>query len=223
MTQRLYTTDPHINHELVSVERMLRRKNKLRAELGMAPIPKEALTPEEIAEMIVQHRELLAANWDRAVGRDDTVYVLGDIAMNPNKGAFEWFRERPGKKILIAGNHDEVAGFRSKGLNARMRPEWADTFATITDFAFLKIGGHRVALSHYPYDGEGDREFEGGDRMPEVRLRDVGIPLLHGHTHGRHQAHTSELGTPMFHVGPDAWDMELVPESTIVEWLEYLP
>lgn len=223
MTKRLFTTDPHLYHELVSVERMLRRHN---AELGPTHpgfLRKEDLTPEQIAQMVADHARILAENWDRVVGPDDTVYVLGDIAMNPKKGAFEWFAERPGRPVLIAGNHDEVAGFRSKGLNARIRPEWANTFVTITDFAFLKIGGHRVALSHYPYDGEGDREFEGGDRLEEVRLRDLGVPLLHGHTHARHQAHTSKLGTPMFHVGPDAWDMELVPESTIVEWLDYLP
>lgn len=223
MTKRHFTADPHINHELVSVERMLRIQNKLRASFGLPELQKEDLTRKQIEQMIIDHRMLLAANWDRVVGPDDTVYVLGDIAMNPKKGAFEWFRERPGKKILIAGNHDEVAGFRSKGLNARMRPEWKETFETITDFAFLKIGGHRVALSHYPYDGEGDREFEGGDRLMEVRLRDEGIPLLHGHTHGRHQAHTSRKGTPMFHVGPDAWDLKLVPETTIAEWLDYLP
>ncbi|URP22246.1 metallophosphoesterase [Microbacterium phage Big4] len=223
MTQRLYTTDPHINHELVSVERMLRILNKTRTALGLRPLHKDELTDDQKAQMVIDHARLLGENWDRVVGPDDTVYVLGDIAMNPKKGAFEWFRERPGKKILIAGNHDEVAGFRSKGLNARIRPEWADTFVTITDFTFLKIGGHRVALSHYPYDGEGDREFEGGDRLLEVRLRDEGVPLLHGHTHGRHKAHTSLKGTPMFHVGPDAWDMELVPESTIIEWLDYLP
>ena len=223
MTKRHFTTDPHINHELVSVERMLRRRNQERAAVGRPLLRKEDLTPAQIALFIAEHSAELAANWDRVVGRDDTVYVLGDIAMNPKKGAFDWFRERPGKKILIAGNHDEVAGFRSKGLNARMRPEWADTFETITDFAFLKIGGHRVALSHYPYDGEGDREFEGGDRMLEVRLRDEGVPLLHGHTHGRHQAHTSLKGTPMFHVGPDAWDLNLVSEATIIEWLDYLP
>lgn len=223
MTKRHYTADLHINHELVSVERMLRRQNKVRALFGLPDLLKEDLSREQIELMIIDHRTVLAANWDRVVGRDDTVYVLGDIAMNPKKGAFEWLRERPGKKILIAGNHDEVAGFRSKGLNARMRPEWAGTFETISDFAFLKIGGHRVALSHYPYDGEGDREFEDGDRMLEARLRDVGVPLLHGHTHARHQAHTSSAGTPMFHVGPDAWNMELVPESTITEWLDYLP
>jgi calcineurin-like phosphoesterase family protein len=223
MTKRHFTSDPHINHELVSVERMLRRRNQERAAAGRPLLRKEDLTPGQIALFVAEHAAELAANWDRVVGPDDTVYVLGDIAMNPKKGAFEWFRERPGKKILIAGNHDEVAGFRSKGLNARMRPEWAGTFETVTDFAFLKIGGRRVALSHYPYDGEGDREFEGGDRLLEVRLRDEGIPLLHGHTHGRHKAHTSLEGTPMFHVGPDAWDMELVSEATIVEWLDYLP
>lgn len=221
MTKRHFTSDSHINHELVAVERMLRYVNVTRAYQGLEALSRADLSPEQITEMVEDHSRILAENWDRVVGSDDTVYVLGDIAMNPRKGAFEWFRARPGRKILIAGNHDEVAGFHSKGLTERQKPEWADIFFAISDFAFLKFGKQRVALSHYPYDGEGGRDME--DRMTEVRLRDEGIPLLHGHTHGRHQAHASKNGTPMFHVGPDAWDMELVPESAIVEWLEYLP
>ena len=167
------------------------------------------------------HNASIAKNWDKVVSENDTVYVQGDIAINPRKGAFEWLRERPGRKVLIAGNHDAVAGFHSKAINEQQKPEWAETFVAIRDFAFLKINGHRVALSHYPYDGEGDREME--DRLTEVRLRDEGIPLLHGHTHAHHQAHTSAAGTPMFHVGLDAWNLNLVPETTIAEWLDYLP
>lgn len=200
MTKRWYSSDFHIGHRLVAGIR------------GFGSVE----NPDTDA-----HDAYLAEQWDRVVAPDDTVYVLGDIAINPKRGAFAWFRERPGKKILIAGNHDEVAGFRSKGLNARMRPEWSDTFAAISDFAFLKIGGRRVALSHYPYEGEGDRDIP--DRMSEVRLRDEGLPLLHGHTHARHMAHMSASGTPMFHVGLDAWGLNLVPESSIVEWLDYTP
>lgn len=216
MTKRHYTSDNHHDHEMVAVLRMLQRQ----AADGRT-LSKEDLSRDQIDEMIAEHSRIQAENWDRVVGPDDTVFVLGDISMNPKKGAFQWFRERPGKKVLIAGNHDAVAGFHSKAINEQQKAEWADTFIAIRDFAFLKIGGRRVALSHYPYDGEGDRDIE--DRMTEVRLRDAGIPLLHGHEHSTHRAHTSLAGTPMLHVGLDAWDMNLVSEATVLEWLEYLP
>jgi calcineurin-like phosphoesterase family protein len=214
MTKRWFTSDLHIEHTLVSRERGFVLPGVQDYDARTNSFVNAADTGA--------HAEKVAENWDRVVGKDDTVYVLGDIAMNPRKGAFEWLRARPGRKVLICGNHDEVAGFHSKALTERLKPDWAETFAGgITDFLFLKFGGRRVALSHYPYEGEGSRDIE--DRHTEVRLRDTGVPLLHGHTHAKHQAHTSEAGTPMFHVGLDAWGLELVPESTIVEWLDYLP
>lgn len=220
MTKRHFTSDPHIGHKLVSVLRMIPEGPHIVDSGRGADLT--LLDPEVIEKAVEDHARIYAENWDRVVGPDDTVYVLGDIAINPKRErVFDWFRERPGKKILIAGNHDEVAGFHSKGLNERQKPDWTETFAAISDFAFLKIQGRRVALSHYPYEGEGDRDIP--DRLTEVRLRDVGVPLLHGHTHGKHQAHTSEAGTPMLHVGPDAWGLQLVPESTVIEWLDYLP
>lgn len=223
MTKRHYTSDIHGMHKLVAVERMLKRWNASRLENGEDPIRKEDLTDEQGASMIDEHSAVIAENWDRVVAKDDIVYILGDIAMNPRKGVFDWIKARPGRKILVFGNHDEAAGFRSKGLTERTKPEWTETFVSSGDFAFIKIGGKRVALSHYPYDGEGDRDFEGGDRYEEARLRDMGVPLIHGHEHSVAKAHTSRLGTPMFHVGLDAWNLELVPESVIVEWLDNLP
>lgn len=197
MTKRWFSSDFHIGHRLVAGIRGFGTRERPDVEA---------------------HDAFLAERWDAVVASEDTVYVLGDIAINPKKGAFEWFRERPGRKILIAGNHDEVAGFRTRGPQNRTRPDWAGTFTAISDFAFVKVGGRRVALSHYPYEGEGDRDNL--DRMTEVRLRDTGNPLLHGHTHARHRAHFSELGTPMFHVGLDAWGLDLVPEAEIIQWLD---
>lgn len=207
MTKRFFTSDQHIGHRLVSGLRLLPEGT-----------PREDVTDETIRE----HSRIQAENWDRVVGPDDTVFVLGDIAINPKRdGAWEWFRERPGKKHLIAGNHDEVHPMHSKALQAQQDWQWHGTFATINAWARLKINGRTVLMSHFPYDGEGTRTIE--DRNVEYRLKDMGFPLLHGHTHAAHKAHTSALGSPMFHVGVDAWGLELVPESTIVEWLDYLP
>jgi len=217
MTKRHFTSDQHIEHVLVSVLRMI--PDAPLDEKGRPDLV--AIGPERVNWALAEHSRVSAAAWDRVVGKDDLVYVVGDIAMNPRKGAFEWFQARPGRKVLICGNHDETAGFHSKGLQERLKPDWANTFeGGISDFAFLKFGKKRAAVSHYPYDGEGERDGE--DRMPEVRLRDVGIPLIHGHEHSKHKAHTSALGTPQFHVGVDAWNFEPVPEETIVEWLEWV-
>lgn len=172
-------------------------------------------TPEE-------HDRVLAENWDSTVSPEDVVYLAGDVAINFKRSkAHEWLRARPGTIHLISGNHDETHNMRSRSLNAQMNPIWRDTFATINDWTRLKMLGKSVLISHFPYDGEGDRDIS--DRHVEYRLRDEGIPLIHGHTHARHKAHASSKGTPMFHVGLDAWDMNLVPQSEVLDWLDYLP
>lgn len=168
------------------------------------------------------HDACLAENWDRVVGHDDTVFVLGDISINPKRDkAFEWIQARPGRKHLIAGNHDEVHPMHSKALQAQMSAPWRDTFLTMNPWLRLKMQGRTVLLSHFPYEGEGSRDIE--DRNVEYRLKDAGLPLLHGHTHHTHTAHQSSSGTHMLHVGVDAWGMNLVPEATVLEWLTYLP
>jgi len=52
--------------------------------------------------------EALRANWNDAVTQDDTVYVLGDFAMDRGyehevKHTFEGFH---GRRRLLRGNHD---------------------------------------------------------------------------------------------------------------------
>lgn len=217
MTKRFFTSDQHIGHELVSV---LRMHPELPLTNGRPDL--DAFGKVNVRRAVEEHSRVQAENWDRVVGPDDTVFVLGDISINPKRdGAWNWFRERPGKKHLIAGNHDEVHSMHSKALQAQQDFNWTMTFATINSWARLKMLGRTVLLSHFPYEGEGSRDIE--DRNSEYRLKDAGFPLLHGHTHAKHQAHTSASGSPMFHVGVDAWNLELVPESTIIEWLEYLP
>ncbi|QIG57914.1 metallophosphoesterase [Microbacterium phage PauloDiaboli] len=220
MTKRFFTSDQHIRHSFVSA---LRLEALLEAgHQGHHPYPRPVTRENMTDAMAEEVARIQAEKWDAVVGPEDTVFVLGDIAINPKRDrAFEWFRERPGKKHLIAGNHDEVHPMHSKALQAQQDWNWHGTFATINSWARLKIEGRTVLMSHFPYNGEGSRTIP--DRNVEYRLRDNGFPLLHGHTHALHKAHTSALGSPMFHVGVDAWELGLVPESTIVEWLDYLP
>lgn len=196
MSKIWFTSDTHLDHTLVANGRGF--------------------------DNTADHDRVLAENWDRVVSPADTVFVLGDIAINFKRAkAHEWFRARPGIKHLISGNHDETHNMHTKSLQAQMKPLWRDTFGTINDWTRLKMLGRTVLLSHFPYDGEGDRNIP--DRNVEYRLRDEGLPLLHGHEHAKHAAHTSLKGSPMLHVGLDAWDLNLVPHATVLEWLEYLP
>lgn len=215
MSKRYYLSDPHIGHELVAWTRGFERTDvpqKWSETIGaMRPVGDSAA-----------HDAVLAENWDRVVGPDDHVIILGDISINPKRdNAFGWIRDRPGTKHLIAGNHDEVHSMHSKSWSALANPLWRDTFITINDFKRLKIEGKTVLLSHFPYDGEGDRDM--ADRNVEYRLKDMGFPLLHGHTHSKEKHSLSLLGTPQLCLSLDAWDMQLVPESEVIEWSSYLP
>ena len=56
----------------------------------------------DVAEM----EQALISNWNSRVGRDDTVYILGDFIWGKEP---EWRRLVPlfaGNKVLIRGNHD---------------------------------------------------------------------------------------------------------------------
>lgn len=153
------------------------------------------------------HDEHVLATWKSQVGGNDTVWVLGDISSGGAVGqrsALEKISAVPGKKFLVAGNHDAV-----HPLHGRTARKWDREYRTVFDYvcsqAAVRLGGHRVMLSHFPY--EVDR---GEPRFMEWRLRDTGRLLLHGHTH------SSELWTSKreIHVG---WDAHggLVPHADI--------
>lgn len=51
-------------------------------------------------ESVKEMNEAIVANWNRVVGDDDVVYVLGDI------GNIFYIQNLKGKKYLVKGNHD---------------------------------------------------------------------------------------------------------------------
>jgi predicted phosphohydrolase len=61
-------------------------------------------------EAWLHHDVRIAANWDSAVGNDDTVLVAGDhswaLRFEEAKPDLDYIAARPGRKILIRGNHD---------------------------------------------------------------------------------------------------------------------
>lgn len=204
MTKRWFTSDTHHGHRLVA---------GLRGFWLEEFIDGKPFEPD-----VDTHNTVLAKNWDRVVGKNDTVFVLGDITMNPKNGAFDWFTERPGIKHLISGNHDSVHPRHTRHLRAQKDWHALGIFESINSHGSIKLAGQKVLMSHFPYAGEGDRKDGGPDRFSEWRFKDEGMPLLHGHTHSA-AVHETPYS---FHVGLDAHKLQLVPESAVIEWLNTL-
>lgn len=188
MPQVWFTSDLHLNHDKVAGFRGFRNSE--------------------------EHDFWLSRLWDEVVAEMDHVWVLGDVHMSRPQDALDWVHDRPGYKHLIAGNHDEVFPGRREAY--RRQRAWWDVFTSIQGSATRKVLGQPVLLSHFPYWSDGDGPGREGARYEQWRLPDLGLPLLHGHTHTDIKAYGRSL-----HVGIDAWK-ELVPLAEIEKWISEL-
>ncbi|HUK71381.1 MAG TPA: metallophosphoesterase family protein [Streptosporangiaceae bacterium] len=163
------------------------------------------------------HDYEIVRRWNAAVRPEDAVWHLGDVGMGKTDDAF-WacVDALNGTKHLITGNHDAAwPGHRDSHKRQR---EWLDHFASVQALARRRIGEHHVLLSHFPYQGDHTEV----DRCGQYRLRDLGMWLLHGHTHSKERRGPFHPGIAMLgaepqpvmrqlHVGLDAWDLTPVP------------
>lgn len=182
-----YTSDVHIGHRLVSGLRGFENTD--------------------------DHDRTLGERWDEMVTEQDTVYVLGDISINGGDRALDWIMDRRGTKHLVSGNHDPVHPMHRTA--TKYLPKFLRAFDTVQPFLRRKLAGEDVLLSHFPYASWGDGQERPGSRYDQYRLPDMGLRLLHGHTHGQERAHGHSL-----HVGVDAWGLKPVPQEVVQSWVE---
>ena len=89
-----------------------------------------------------EHDKAIIENWNRVVGKDDDVYILGDISWHKTDKTIEFFEQLKGKLHLIIGNHDKklLKNFKIRQL-----------FVEVCEYKELyvdnKIG---IVLCHYP-------------------------------------------------------------------------
>lgn len=155
-----------------------------------------------------EHDAAIAERWDATVGKRDTVWLLGDVTLAPLGRYADWLAARPGVLRLVYGNHDRAHPLHRK-------PDWRglDVFTWHGLHAQARLGTSDVLLSHLPYDGDSrDRE-----RHEQWRLRDLGTPLIHGHTHSVSRRSLSQAGTAQLHVGWDAWHRPVHADELAVE------
>lgn len=91
---------------------------------------------------IEEQDEELIKLWNETVGKNDDVYILGDISWYEGNKTFEIFSQLNGVKHWIKGNHDGKLLKHNK-LRA--------LFVEITDYKEVAIeDGKGIVLSHYP-------------------------------------------------------------------------
>jgi predicted phosphohydrolase len=97
------------------------------------------------------HPAPLAAAWDALVTADDLILLVGDIswATKPHEAAGDlvWIEQRPGRKVLLKGNHDYWWGDSANKLRQLLAP-------TPSVIGFLHNGS---ALAVGPYVIAGSR------------------------------------------------------------------
>lgn len=88
-----------------------------------------------------QMDEALIAAWNRVVGPEDTVYLIGDVGFNDGHVPCRTLARLRGRKHLIRGNHD--TGYLDAPLLYRY-------FDSVSDFLEIDDGGQHILMSHYP-------------------------------------------------------------------------
>ena len=149
-------------------------------------------TPED-------HDAALLEAYHEHVKARDSVWWLGDLTVSSPKHGLEMVAKVPGRHHLIWGNHDN--GHPMHRDSYRRQAQYREVFDSQQPFIRKRIEGREYLLSHFPYAGD-HTEVE---RYDQYRLRDQGLPLVHGHTHSTETISFSPSGTLQVHVGVDAW------------------
>lgn len=172
-----FTSDYHLGHKRI---------------LSLTDRPFD--TVDEMNESIIDSH-------NSVVKSGDTVYMLGDIVMGGWHQNIPLIGRMNGRKILVAGNHDQPFIHRNKSSFERIMKGYGEYFDEI-HLDHCRFG--RFVLSHFPYDADHTDD----PRYMECRPVDKGYTLIHGHLHlesDKPQVTYSSKGTRQIHVGIDGW------------------
>ncbi len=138
--------------------------------------------------------ETIISNWNKVVGKGDSIYVLGDMFWKNDK-APGILSQLKGEKHLILGNHD------------RLNSDIEEYFIWIKDYAEIKDNGRHVALCHYP--------------IAHWRNADHGYIHLYGHIHnGRDNRPFNEYANQMRQHG---FPYECYNVGCMIPYMNYTP
>lgn len=147
---------------------------------------------------VIEMNNTILQNMQKMISWEDDVYILGDCWLNITEEAgIQYIQQIPGKKHIIAGNHDTEN--RIKALQ------------TAADIDFLgyglpfKYGKYRFFMSHYP--------------TLTANTDNAKIWNLSGHTH--HKEKFEFLPNCIYNVALDAHNNKPVEINDIITDIQY--
>lgn len=147
--------------------------------------------------------QTIVDNWNDIVESDDTVFVLGDVALGRIDDSLALITQLKGHKLLVPGNHD-----RCWSGHKRVRPADIVRYRNV-GFTILDNVSYfqRWKLCHFPTTGDSYTD----DRFPEFRPQLAENEwLIHGHVHNMWQMHKNQIN-----VGVDVWNFSPVSEQQL--------
>ena len=151
---------------------------------------------------------------------EDTVYHLGDFTLSKTAVTEILPRLNGIHHMAAIGNHDHCHPVQSKSaeklFNSRKRYFDAG-FKTLELGGTIKVGEYDCLMSHFPYYDE-NPEYD--QRFKDLRPKDEGKILLHGHVHICWQTKISPRGSLMVNVGVDVNNYKPISELELVELIK---
>lgn len=194
--------------------------------------------------------ETIIARWNERVASDDTVWLLGDVALGDREQTLPLVRRLNGHKRLVAGNHDlcfhgrKVRGSdgevisqgMSKAELARMTQWYQDAAgvaSVVTGEATRRSGyaihvpllggpmfGHPTALVSH-FPYTGESRPNYADRYVEYRPRPPKRDVAPWLLHGHvHTAWAIDAAMHQINVGVDVWDFAPVGADELAALIE---
>jgi calcineurin-like phosphoesterase family protein len=124
--------------------------------------------------------------WNSHIKPKDTVYYLGDFALNSKKYLTMYSEKLNGNKFFISGNHDWTHPAMCKSETKFQKHSqimkdlgWKEVYRQSLELNLKN--GYKVLLNHFPYLDE-TSEFD--LRYKQLRPENKGKWLIHGHLHG---------------------------------------
>ena len=117
----------------------------------------------QFGELWRDHADRMRENWDRIVGQDDVVLLAGDLSWGKDLDEaapdLAWIGERPGRKVLLRGNHDSWWGGLAK-VRRVLPPSCEllqhDALPLVDEWVL--VGARGWTAPGDPYEGPGDEK-----------------------------------------------------------------
>lgn len=188
MSKTWFTSDLHFGHVNI-----LTYTPQRRVYLGLSD-----------TDTVTEMNEAIVDLWNTQVAPDDTVWVVGDVAMGKVHDNIEYVRQLNGALYLILGNHDRPHPIATRDFDKRRAwlKEYADVgFRQQTFDERMIFDGIEARVCHFPYYGDHTMDRYNAEDIARYVPVDDGRPLVHGHVHDMWKTNGAQ-----YNLGIDAWD-----------------